>query len=109
MPKFDLAVWEPEPDLIGPRLKVCTFADHEWALIIEDSQAHLECKDACSDHHKTWMDTGRHGPACDLLPDWHDTMTMHEIPVTVKMVTDYYPGEFGGQGDYDAWLEVTPS
>jgi hypothetical protein len=106
--KFDLAVWEPEPDLIGPRIPVCTFEDHKWQLMIEDGIAHLECLNTCSEHRKLWMDTERHGPACDLILDWRDTMTMRDIPVTVKIVTDYYPGEFGGQGDCEAWLEVTP-
>jgi hypothetical protein len=105
---FAISDLDVEPDKIGPRLRPCTFDDHEWRLMIEDGRAYLECLNACSEHRKSWMAYEPHGPMCDMIPDWHDSMTMSDIPVTVKIVTEYYSGEFGGQGDCDAWLEVTP-
>src|SRR5687767_818325 len=111
MPKFalDFSDLPVEPDFIGPRIPACKFEDHEWRLSIEDGQPHVGCLNPCSEYRKLTMDYDSHPPSCDLLPDFMDTVVMEEIPVTLEMETQYWPGEFGGQGEYDVWLKVTPS
>lgn len=106
-PKLEIDLdWTPEPEFIGPRLPPCKLEDHEWELEIEDGRPHLSCLNPCSDERKRGMDDRRHGPMCDMVLDFIDTMHLKGVRVTPKIETEYYSGEFGGQGEYDAWLEV---
>jgi hypothetical protein len=105
---WDLDLSEPPPEFIGPRLPPCQLEDHRWSLAIEDGRPFLACLDPCSEARKNGMDTQRHGPMCDLVYEFIDSMHMEEVPVTLRIETEYYPGELGGVGETDAWLVARP-
>jgi hypothetical protein len=92
----------------------CKFEEHKWELTIEDGTPILTCLDPHDEEELEEMfeaNPTRGEPACgssllDYAPETLTT-TPNTIPVRVKLVTDYTPGEFGGQGEYDAWLELS--
>ena len=94
----------PPQDFIGPRLPACRLEDHAWTLMVEDGRPVLSCENPCTEERKRGMDTERHGPMCEVVHEFVDTMYGPEIPVTLRIETEYYPGELGGQGETDAFL-----
>lgn len=107
--RFDLALTEPSPAFIGPRLPPCQLEDHRWALTIEDGHPSLVCLDPCSEERKLGMNTGRHGPMCDVVYEFIDGMHMEgEIPVRPVIETEHTPSTPAGPEEWDAWLVVHP-
>lgn len=55
------------------------------------------------------MDTDQHGPMCDVVHEFTDSMHMEgEIAVRPVIETEHTPSTPDGPSEYDAWLVVHP-